>query len=197
MKNKTNTYLILVTLIAIAATGGFSYAVRYISGLAEKTSELKTEIESKEIKIRHVLKTNKSAEKTSEDRIKLMQYFVKANGAIDFVSALEAQASNFSLKYNTNSIDNTETDALSSQGKQLLKISMSLSGSWKNIVKFITYVESLPYALNIEKAQLTSEGIKDVNESLDTSITSAKVVVKESVWNLLVNFSVITMKDRK
>lgn len=200
MKNKTNATLILVSIITLCIVGGFYYLVTYVSGLSEKTTELKSEVESKQIKINHIQNVNKSAEKTSEDSVKIMDHFIKADGAIDFVSSVESTASDFSLKYNTNAIENVENEMLASQGKQILRISMSLSGGWKNILKFITYIESLPYAVKVEKVEL-SAGTAVV--SVDAPVvpaTSDKVVIKaspkETSWKLSIIFSIVKIKEK-
>lgn len=188
-----------MVIITLAALGGFSYLVSYVSGLSEKTAELKGDIESKQIKINHIQNVNKSAEKTSEDGVKILNYFIKPDGAIDFVSSVESTAGDFSLKYNTNSIDNVENDVLGGQGKDLLKMSMTLSGSWKNILKFLTYVESLPYAVQVERVELSSTSPIASNiapAGTSSSSAKAKVAASDSLWNLSITFSVVKMKDK-
>jgi Tfp pilus assembly protein PilO len=166
-----------------------------------KTAELKSEVESKQIKINYIQNINKSAEKTSEDSIKIMNHFVKADGAIDFVSSVESVASGFLLKYNTNTIENIEEETLAAQDKQILRVSMSLSGGWKNILKFLTYIESLPYAVRVEKAEITAEiTAESMVSSGDTSSangsTGTKIQASESTWRLSLVFSVVKIKEK-
>lgn len=194
MKNKTNTTLILISITAIAVIGSFVYWISYIQGLSAKTAELKSEVETKQIKVNRIQNINKSAEKTSEDSVKIMNHFIKAGGSIDFVSAVESTAADFSLKYNTNTIENIENDVLSSQGKQILKVSMTLSGGWKNIVKFLTYIESLPYAIRVEKVDLTAEGVVFTGDSTDPANT--KIQTTEPSWRMSLIFSVVKIKEK-
>lgn len=208
MKNKTNIQVILSLCIALIAVSGFVFSSYYINGLTEKTSLLKEEIESKQIKIRRIQNLSKSAEKTNTDREKLASYFVESDKAIDFVSELEGVASNLGLQYSTNVIENVEMESLSLQNKQLLRINMTLSGGWRTILTYLLYIESLPYALNIEKLEMASEGIPTVNSQVETqtekvgasSTKPAPVVVKapaESKWKLGITFSVVKVKDKK
>lgn len=190
MKNKTNSSLILAVCIALITIGGFFYGVSYVDGLSMKTAELKSEVEVNQIKISHIQSVNKSAEKTSEDAIKIGNHFIKSNGSIDFVSQVESVATDFSLKYNTNSIENIEHDMLTSQGKDLLKISMTLSGGWSNILKFISYIESLPYSVRIEKVDLAAEGA--VSAVAENTIA---VATKNPSWKLSITFSVVKIKE--
>lgn len=200
MNKKTNIQLIVSICLSLLTIGGFVYAAYYINGLTEKTSLLREEIENKEIRIKRIQRLNASADKTKSDRSMLQNYFVKPNGAIDFVSSLEETASNFNLEYSTNAIENIESETLASQDKQLLRIGMSLSGGWKNIVKYILYVESLPYPISIEKLELVSEGIvarpvpTESSISSSTSKTITPKPVTESRWKLGITFSTIMMK---
>lgn len=209
MNNKTNIRLILSLLAALVAVASFGFGSYYINGLTEKTSTLQGENETKEIKIKRIQNLNASAEKTNLDREKLKNYFVHADKAIDFVTVLESVASGLGLQYSTNSIENIEEDNLAAQNKQLLRISMSLSGGWKNILTYILYIESLPYALSIEKMEMVSEGV--VTTSAQTSSqtntneisggSSIKSILPksspESKWRLGVTFSVVKEKDKR
>lgn len=206
MNKKTNIQLIVSICLGLMAVGGFIYASYYISGLTDKTALLREEIENKEIRIKRIQRLNTSADKTKSDRAMLLNYFIKPNGAIDFVSSLEAVASKFNLQYSTNAIENIEKESLASQDKQLLRVGMSLSGGWKNILKYILYIESLPYPITIEKLELISEGVAErpvIVESSNTSLTSStssvsKTVtskpIAESRWKLGVTFSTVMMK---
>lgn len=198
MKNKTSTSLIVVILITLSALAGLFYMITYVESLSEKTAEIRSDIEVKQIKIKHIQGINKSAEKTSEDGAKVMSYFIKSDGAIDFVSLVESTASDLSLKYNTNSIENISNDILASQGKDILKLSMTLSGGWKNILKFLLYIESLPYAVRVEKVELKSEGaVAPVSNSV-TDVGPDQIVSqpRESSWNLSLSFSVVKIKEK-
>ncbi len=208
MNNKTNIRLIFSIFTALVAISGFVFGSYYINGLTEKTSLLKEEIEAKEIKIKRIQNLNKSAEKTSLDREKLKNHFVDSNKAIDFVSSLEDVASKLGLQYSTNSIENVEVENLSLQNKQLLRISMSLSGGWRTILTYLLYIESLPYALNIEKLEMIAEGVPSPSvqsntqiEGLDSSstkpsLTTVKTPV-DSKWKMGITFSVVKVKDKK
>lgn len=204
MKNKTNTYVILASLLTLLSIGGFVYMVNYIDGLTQKSALLFGEIEIKEAKLRNIQNINKSAEKTTEDRETIMNHFVKADSSIDFVSMLESTAANFALKHSINSIENTEMESLATQDKQLLRISMTLTGGWRNVLKFLTYVESLPYALYIEKVELSSEGgVADVastvvsTQSASSTGENKTLVARQSNWKLNITFSVVKVKDKK
>lgn len=204
MKNKTNTYVILASLLTLLSIGGFVYMVNYIDGLTQKSALLFGEIEIKEAKLRNIQNINKSAEKTTEDRETIMNHFVKADSSIDFVSMLELTAANFALKHSINSIENTEMENLATQDKQLLRISMTLTGGWRNVLKFLTYVESLPYALYIEKVELSSEGgVADVTSTVASTQSASStgenktLVARQSNWKLNITFSVVKVKDKK
>lgn len=207
MKTRTNIQVIFSLCVALIAVSGFVFSSYYINGLTEKTSSLQGEIETKQIKIKRIQNLNKSAEKTNADREKLVNYFVESNKAIDFVSELEGVASKFGLQYSTNSIENIEMENLSVQNKQLLRINMTLSGGWRTILTYLLYIESLPYALNIEKLEMLSEGVpinlqaKTQIEGVEASSTKLMPIdtktTVDSKWKMAITFSVVKVKDKK
>ena len=205
MKNKTNTYLILAIILAGGSATGLWYFSSYINGLTEQTSILREQVETQELKIRRDQILSKSAQNTNIERQQLASYFIKPNASIDFVSSVENTASNLGLSYNTNQIDNSTTDNLSSQNKELLKINMTVSGRWSNIIKFLRYIETVPYSIKIDKADLSADIGTDVQDSTVVLNTpnatdkntklSAIPAQKGSSWKLQISFSVIKIKD--
>ncbi len=184
MKNKTTSYLILTTCITLCAIGGLIYYVAYIKGLNQKTVILKEEIEIGEIRAKREENIHKSAEQTLEHSRILNSYFVQTGTSIDFVTKLEQTASALSLVYNTNSIDEIQSDELAPYDKELLKISMTTSGVWKNILKFLAYIETLPYPIHIEKIELGRGGSQSISSSTSP------------VWKFSILLSVVKVKDK-
>ena len=196
MKNQTNTYLILAVLLAGGSIIGLWYFSEYIYGLTEKTTELREQVETQELKIKRDQLLSKSAQNTNVERQKLSSLFIQPNASIDFVSSLEKSASDLSLLYSTNQIENISPDSLSSQGKELLKISMTISGKWSSVLRFLRYIETLPYVVKIERVDLVSGASV---ESTDPTTAPAKNVNinidKSNTWKLQISFSVIKIKD--
>ena len=98
MRNKTNTYLILLIIVALSLVSAYAYLSVYISGLTDKTTEIKTDIESMRIKLAHIRKLNVSAEKTQDERKIVKSYFLNPDQVVDFVTNLESVAGNFGLQ---------------------------------------------------------------------------------------------------
>ncbi len=173
MNLKTSTSLTLSIIIALVTIGGYAYAYDQIFGLIDRTNTLKDELRTKELRLAHEQDLTKSADTTSEDKKKLSKFFVTKDGAIDVVSIIENSASRLSLQYVTNSIDTIDVDSLATQNKDLLKLDMTVSGSWSNVLRFVGYLESLPFAVNIERAEIVENG---------------------GVWRLGVVFSIVKFK---
>lgn len=186
MKQKTTTYLISLSIVAIILIAGYVYVLYYIFGLTGKTTATKTEIESMRIKLAHARKLNVSAEKTSDERKRVMGYFLEQDQVVDYVTNLETVANSFKLEYNTNSIENTDSDTLSQNNKELLKVSMTLAGSWQSLIRYLAYMESLPYAIHIDKLDISSASNVTV-----VSTTTPKTIV----WNMSLVFSTIKNKE--
>lgn len=188
MKRKTNTYLIILTILGVAITAGYVYLSFYIAGLTDKTAEIKTEIETMRIKLAHARKLNVSAEKTADERKKVMSYFLEQRQVIDYVTSLESVADSFGLMYTTNSIENTDSDTLSPNNKELLKVSMSLTGKWSSLIRYLSYIESLPYAVHIDKLDISTGGT-------NSTTVIASSTNKEPSWSMSLIFSTIKNKE--
>lgn len=176
MTTKTNTYLITVGALAIGVVAGCLFLESYIAGLTAKTAALRTEIAEKQIQVIKNRNDVQSAKNGANDREKLISFFVPEEGAIDFVSKIEKAAGALSLTYGTNQIDSIEHEALAASGKELLKVDMSVSGSWSGVLKFLNYIETLPYAVEIGRTDVITDG---------------------KVWKMSLTFNTVKIKDGK
>ncbi len=179
MKTKTTKIFIIVTTLAVIAIGFYVYAAFYIIGLTRKTADLKQDISNLEITYQHAESLRMALEGAAGQKDKINSYFIPSNGAIDFVARLEHIANNLGLKYDTRDIIQKQDDDLGLQNKEFLQVKFSAIGSWTEIMNLLKTVESLPYALRIDKADLSSS---DVPSS--------------SRWQLDVTLSVVKIKDK-
>ena len=191
MRNKTNTYLILLIIVALSLVSAYAYLSVYISGLTDKTTEIKTDIESMRIKLAHIRKLNVSAEKTQDERKIVKSYFLNPDQVVDFVTNLESVAGNFGLQYTTNSIENVDFGTLPESKKELLKVSMSLLGNWSTVLRYLAYIETMPYAVHVDKLDINS------NSTAVSAPTGTSSKVSNPTWSMSVIFSIIKNKENE
>ena len=188
MKNNTTKILILSIVLAVLLVGLYVYSTQYISGLVKKTAEIKEEIGKSQAVYKNAETIERSSRNIEIQKIKIASYFVPAGGAINFIADLERVAADFGLEYTTQNISEENTEELDHQGKGFLRVTFSASGSWKNIMRLLRFVESLPYGLSIDKVDLnTDKGVPGVEDA------SGNVSARK--WSATMTFSVLKTKD--
>lgn len=207
MKTKSNSILIVVAIIALCFIGGYVYLTKYIASLSSKTAELKQYVSDKEIVYTKAQSLQKVASDAVQQKAKISSYFVKKDGAVDFISEIEKTARVLNLEYTTQGIDEVDTDELHQQNRGFLRVSFFAKGSWSSCMRFLKAIETLPYGMVIDSAILSTSGGRDgfsnvsnsetVASSADGSATSTggtlgvPVSSSKNVWSVNVSFSVL------
>jgi hypothetical protein len=195
MRNKTLNILICVVVLALALLGVLFYGIDYVKSLNEHIVDVKTEADQVKSKYDRLVAFHNSDQSDVDDKKRLLNYFVPANGAVDFITSFEQMAQGIGLKFNTVSLDSEQVAELSSQNKELLHVVFETNGSWNSTMQFLSLVESLPYAVQIVGAGL--EGAAG-SPSLVGSETPNGVVTNKvnlGYWRLLLNIKIVKIKD--
>ncbi len=210
MNNTTKNLYIVMLIVALCAVGGYVYATRYVSGLTQKTSDTKEEIDNLEAKYNHLQALHKAAANTSDEKGKISSYIVRPGGSVDFITNIEQVAAASRLSYNTDRIEAKDVPELGDSQKELLEVAFSASGNWSDLVRFVKLVELMPYGMKIQRVEFTSLGKAPVAVSKVTAsdignggaagvATSTMVIDKssgrENRWNASILFDVVKNKD--
>ena len=195
MKNKTLNILILTSILALSALGALFYGIYYIKTLNAQIVDTKSEADQVRSKYERLIAFHDSAESDTDNKKKLVNYFVPSNGAVDFITAFEQTAQSIGLKFNTVSLDSEQATDLSSQNKELLHVTFETNGSWNNTMKFLSIVESLPYAVQITGANLEGAAGSPSLVGSDAPDGSAVNKVNLGYWRLLLNIKIVKTKD--
>lgn len=175
MKNTKATFLI-ITLLMILSVAGYFYGLSYVSSLADKTVLKKQDIEIAQIKFKHLSNLDKTSKENADKKSKLKDVVLGAGKTIEFVSSLEKIADDMDLSYKTNLIDLKQSDQLSQQNKELLQVVFSVNGTWRNVVNFIKYIETMPRIIKFESVKLvasdTTVNDVDVNSRASQSLSN-------------------------
>ncbi len=194
MKTNTTKKLILTAVVAALFVAGYVYSSYYILDLVKKTSAMRVETGQKQAAYTDIESNENTLQSVAALKSKIAGYFVPAGGAISFISELERVAAGFGVQYSTQNISEENNDELDAQGKEILRVSFSATGSWKNIMRLVRFVETLPYGLSVDRIDLTSDtGTVTAADASDG--TSTRAVVTARRWAVAVSFSVLKTKD--
>jgi Tfp pilus assembly protein PilO len=130
-----------------------SNSLRQESIAVEKKIFAKTAESTHLSSMRNVIKSSKSDVATIE------KHFIKKDSVPQFIDMLESEAVSVGVKADFGSIDVLEEGVNSGA----LRIRMSGTGSWTAVTRFITTIETLPYASKVEGMTLSKSDTKSAN----------------------------------
>ncbi len=151
MKRKTLTIAASVVCgTALVLLGAWIFIVyksySYKSQIATISQELKTK-SSENVYLTSLKTTLREAKNEAEA---IDKRFVSEENVPAFITMLEDKATDLGVKVDFGSINLEEGQILDGT----LKLQISGSGTWENVMRFIVMLDSLPYASTIEEMRL-------------------------------------------
>ncbi len=86
---------------------------------------------------------------STEDRVLLSSYFLSEREIINFISRVESQAARMNVAVETTQL---AVEPANEGGEKILKIGFSFTGTQPAVVRFMEYLEALPYHVAIPRA---------------------------------------------
>ncbi len=181
MKTRTTFVLSIVALITLIAIAGYYFLYAYIGGLSQQTADLNEKLQNTQVKYQRAEALHAIAESGTNEGQQLDQYFVQPNKEIDIVKSLEQLAVNLSLNSTTEVIESQDLAILQTQNKDLLHLTMNVTGRLSSVRKFQSTIESLPYNVRLNKVDLYF-------------VSSANASSSVSVWRGRYDISLVKKK---
>jgi hypothetical protein len=187
--------LILVSVLFLLVLGGYYYIFYIIKNKNEKISTFSQEIElySQRESLRKA--TEKTADDLSEKITKLESYFLHKDELVPFIEKIEdsGKRMNVSVSIISVNLDESLKGAQAKNGERFV-LRLNTKGSWSNVVKFVSYLENLPYKIFVSRVSfikdsalkpffITEDGPKAVSFENDTA----------STWSANIEMSVLTL----
>lgn len=179
-RNKTFTLVVWGLCIVALSLGGF-----FLYLIVSRDKEVNTlALEARElIKKDEQLSSVRIALRESSDTLeKIDDVFINEDEISSFIDSLETLASDYGVSISIGSIS-VEAIPNISVSKQL-RIRISSSGSWRNLVSFMAQLETLPKAVVVQKFALNK----------DTSSTESKNTTRP--WNATFDISALILSNQ-
>jgi len=156
-KQKTKIILVAAVVLDLLLVGVYAYAFNTVKVKNENASLVSEELDeylSKEGTINILKKTVKD---TEEERGKLNSYFVERDDLPDFAKKIESlrELAEVSL----------EITGLG-ENQDVLSLDITSSGSFSRILNLISFIETLPFKVEITKAYINTIDILDENDEV-------------------------------
>lgn len=184
MNKKYTIILLIVSFIStVLAACLFVFFMKVIKNKNEHTSIVLTTLEEK---MKEKENAKIFAEKIAETKTfqsQINNYFVNPNQIDTFVSYLEDMGNSIGSKVLVNSIE------VPTKTKNVISFKLSISGSFNDIMKTITFLENIPYQVNITQVYLNKE-LEQPNTEEGMPIIKAAGV---SAWTAGVSFNVLSL----
>jgi len=150
MRNSLKIFITLLIITAVIA--GLSFWLLYvlddaglrISGLGEMIKEEKSKETAFE-SVRQALNDSGSGSKKLDD------YFVDKNNVVSFVEKIEGLGRKAGVKSEISSLNSSKFKGPNREELEKVSIKIKAVGYWDNIYSLVSYTESLPYKIEINK----------------------------------------------
>lgn len=184
-KKETKLLIIVLILIDIISIGAFVFLYNFTTNQIIQSINTEDEIkmELKKEDTVSLMKQDLAQGKIFQD--KLTSYMIPASGTVDFIKTLEQLVANSGLKANVKTVASTAYDKGNSIGAELLKVSMDVTGEWKNVQFFLTSLENYPLKIDITSVSFDKFSDYTVN---------GKVIPQ---WSGSFEFTVVKLKGVK
>ncbi len=120
----------------------------------------------------------------SPDVARVESSIIASDGDVSFIEYLETLARNYNLQVVINSLSLSDDATLTGNGLSTLQVQFEVKGSWSNVYRFTSNIETLPYSFKMNKIDIVNTG--------DTAnLDSTKSTPAPGVWQGLFDMNVL------
>jgi Tfp pilus assembly protein PilO len=158
MNKKYIITLCIVCVLSLSAFGGAYLFYVQTTEMETELTGLHSEVQTLSIQANRVISLRQITTATGDELEKLQTFFVTKDGALDFVKYIESLAVASGLIFSIDTVDEYADPVLIPYDKTLLKLSIRTTGTQKRTRAFLTLIESLPYNIKIQRADIRKVG---------------------------------------
>lgn len=146
-----------------------------IDAAKQEILKLKGEAEAKYVKNIGIKDLFSNLKKAEYDIQTLNMLYIRGNNELEFVNRMEELAAENNLEIRLSfQPEKTRKDQLFSQ----IPFSISTEGDYRNIMKYISAIESADYQINVEKISLASGSVDESGRSIISLNCSGNIYMK-------------------
>ncbi|PIT91056.1 hypothetical protein COU17_02390 [Candidatus Kaiserbacteria bacterium CG10_big_fil_rev_8_21_14_0_10_49_17] len=146
----------VVTLFSVAILGcggAYWYIFSKIRTVNVESAAVALELDLEVKRDAFLRSVKKMLQDLSSQKSEVSSHFVQRNGVVDFIKEVEALGKFSGTVVNVNSVTVQKNDNTNATEEELL-VSFRAAGSWGNTYKLLSLVETMPYALTLDRAHL-------------------------------------------
>ena len=189
---KKNYYIIFLGtsfLLLLSAIGGYVYLYSRITKKTESVESVAIEIENEKRSQQNISGLKRSIVLTEQKNKILESHFVTEGKVVNFIESIEMLGKESGVVVDIQSLQPGEQT-----GKEGLYVTLSLSGEFNSVNKFILLLENMPYQivlgnviLSTDKKPVPSSSSTDPSKAVPTPVGNPK-------WKASVDFVLTSYK---
>ena len=165
----------LFSIAIIGSGGAYWYVFSKIRTVNVESAAVTAELDLEVKRDSFLRSVKKMLQDLSAEKSEISSYFVQQNGVVDFIKEVEALGKLSSTVVNVNSVTVQKQDDVNATEEELL-VSFRAAGSWKSTYKLLSLIETMPYALTLDRVHLEqTEEVEDGPWLLNVTMRVAKI----------------------
>jgi len=185
---------VIIFSLVILVAYGFVFWRIYTDGLT--TSDLLNQA-SLDFEKDEALRNAKIALAENRDSIsKIDSYFIAGDGVAPFIGNIEALGKQYGVGVSIGSVAVESDPKMKNDFKETLHLKVETTGSWSNIVRFLSAVENLPYHVVLDQVVF---GLTDAADKLSfggvSAVDSKRVRTSSEKWKVSLDISLLKFKQ--
>lgn len=196
MKLSTKQTLLVVLLLLLFVMVGYYFLFDLIKSKNQKVSIFSQEIDLYLERESMRRTTEKTAEELSEKIQKLDSYFLHKDEVVPFIESIENAGGKSGVVVDIVSVDVTNDPTVNNSDRkdEMMDLRLSVKGSWGNVINFISYVENLPYKVDVSNVVFRRDSA--IAPFFGVGEAASKVGGDSGVpeWSAAIQMGVLTLK---
>jgi type II secretory pathway pseudopilin PulG len=194
VKTKKILILSIISAIIVFSLSGFSFW--QIKKQNESIALLASEAQQSTAKDEAVRSIRLLFDKNKESLTSLDSFFISKDGVVDFINSIDLLGKKFRVDLAIGEVTSEIDQKIKDDFKETIKLRLDASGSWGDVIDFLTALENLPYKIKVDQV---SVGLSSASDKLlftnasSTSIEIRKPGDKEE-WKATYTISILKLR---
>lgn len=169
MKNSLKIFITLF-IITVVIAGVFAYLLYILDDAEIMISELGNNIRNEKAKESALESVRKVLNGSNSDSVNLNSYFVDKNNVVSFVKEIENLGKKAGIKLDIVSLNSFIIKDSNGNASDRVFMKIEVVGYWDNVYSMISYIESLPYKLSLNRISFNVIDSKKLPRQWDAEI---------------------------
>lgn len=193
---KTKKILVFSIISAIVAFFLFGFLFWLIKSQNESIALLAGEVQQNSAKDDAVRSIRLLFDKNKDSLARLDSFFISKDGVVDFINSIDTLGKKYRVNLAIGEVTSEIDQKIKDDFKETLKLRLDASGSWGNVIDFLTALENLPYKIKVDQVSVGLSSASDKLLFANASSTNPEVRKPgdKEEWKATYTISIIKLR---